>query len=66
MRVSLFRSSQNGLSKSQPIRPQLALDLNRMVMQRHSEPRKDIVSMKHPVVRFHIEQLDGEDVRGTR
>jgi len=50
----------------QPIRPQPRARLNRMVMQRHREPRKEIVSMKHPVVRFHIEQLDGEDVRGTR
>jgi len=51
MRVSLF-GELDGLSKAQPIRPQLALDLNRMVMQRHSKPCEDILSVEHAVVRF--------------
>src|SRR5579872_2285629 len=35
-----------------------------MVMQRHIESRENIFSVKHAVMHFHVEQLDGEHVGG--
>src|ERR1700682_4743067 len=36
-----------------------------MVMHGHRETRKQIISIKHPVMRLHVEQLNGENVRGA-
>src|SRR6185437_7043879 len=55
--------TQIALPQSDDIRPQLALNLKPMEVERNIDPRKKIVSKEHPVMRLHVQQLDRKNVR---
>src|SRR5579863_4867648 len=65
MRFVAERRGQDGLAQAQPIGAQFAFDLQTMQAQRNFEIREEVRAEKQAVMAGNIQQLDGEDVRGT-
>jgi hypothetical protein len=53
------------LTEAQPIGAELALDLKAMKVERDFESCKKVFAEQDAVARFHVEEFDGENVRGT-
>ena len=53
------------MTEAQPIGAQLAFDLNAVQVQRDIQGGEEVFAEEDAVARFHVEELDGEDVGGT-
>ena len=65
MRLLVQRSGQDGLAEAKPVGAKFAFDLGAMKVQGNFKSGEEVFAEEDAVTRFHVEELNGENVGGT-